>query len=115
VPRRGLTHPRTFGTYPRVMGLYVRERGVLDSADAVRRCTAEPARRFGLKGRGLLGDGAHADLVVFDPRTVEDRATYRHTLPPSGIRHVFVGGRPAVADGRVTGVKAGRLVGCRGQ
>lgn len=110
VPREGLTHPRTFGTYPRVLGFYVRDQRVLDLPDAIRRCTSEPARRFGLAGRGILADGAHADIVVFNPQTVADGGTYRKTAAPTGIAHVFVGGRAVVEDGRATGVKAGSFI-----
>ena len=106
----GNTHPRFSGTFPRVLGRYVRELGALELEDAIRKMTSLPARTFGLKNKGLVMEGFDADLVVFDPRTIEDRATYKEpTLPPRGIHHVWVNGEPAVKGGRVTGATSGRV------
>jgi N-acyl-D-amino-acid deacylase len=106
----GKPHPRLYGTFPRVLGPYVRN-GTLRLEDAVRRMTAAAAHRFGLVGRGLLVPGAWADVVVFDPATIADRATYEapHQYPV-GIRHVLVNGVPVVRDGEVTGARPGRVL-----
>ena len=72
----GKPHPRVYGTFPRILGRYVRERKDLTLEEAVRKMTSFPAQRFGLKDRGLIAEGKAADLVVFDPETVLDRATY---------------------------------------
>jgi len=104
-------HPRGSGNNPRVLGRYVRERGVLDLPTAIRKMTIVPARAFGLVDRGELRVGAFADLVVFDPTTVADRATWDDPLaPPAGIRAVFVNGALAVDRGQATGVRAGHVV-----
>jgi len=107
----GVPHPRTYGSTARVLGTYVRERGALSLAAAVAKLTSVPAARLGLRDRGVLREGALADLVVFDPATVADVATY--TAPsrtPVGIQHVIVAGRLAIEDGRETGIRAGRLL-----
>lgn len=95
---RGKPHPRSYGTFPRVLGRYVREEGLLPLEEAVRKCTALPAARLGLTDRGLLQPGMRADIVVFDPATILDTATFedphRH---PDGIAWVIVNGVIAVA------------------
>jgi N-acyl-D-amino-acid deacylase len=104
-------HPRGAGNNPRVLGRYVRERGVLPLATAIHKMTQVPARAFGLADRGELRVGAFADLVVFDPATIADRATYEDPMrPPEGIRAVFVNGQLAVDRGQVTGVRAGAVL-----
>jgi N-acyl-D-amino-acid deacylase len=107
----GRPHPRTYGSTARVLGSYVRDRGVLSLETAVAKMTAVPAARLGLRDRGVIREGAVADLVVFDPATVADVATYlspaRH---PLGIDHVIVNGHAAVLDGVETGERPGRLL-----
>jgi N-acyl-D-aspartate/D-glutamate deacylase len=111
VPKPGLPHPRWAGTFPRVLGHYARDLGLLSVETAVHRMTGLAAARFGLTGRGVLRDGARADLVVFDPATVGDRATYTEPLlPPSGIQRVLVAGRTVVRDGTVTAERPGRML-----
>lgn len=108
-------HPRAYGTYPRVLGRYVRERGVIALEEAVRRMTSAPADLLGFAERGRIAPGLVADLVVFDPATVADRATF--TAPhqyPVGIPHVFVGGVAVVRDGAVTGARPGVVLRGRG-
>ena len=107
----GVPHPRTYGSTARVLGEYVRERGVVGLETAVAKLSAVPAERVGLRDRGTVREGAHADLVVFDPATVADLATYeRPAVHPAGIRDVIVNGRPAVRAGRETGERPGRLL-----
>ncbi len=100
--------PKSFGTFPLVLGSYVRDRGVLALPDAIRRITAEPARRLGLADRGTLAPGQAADLVVFDPTTIGNVATEADPAArPTGIERVMVNGAWAVVDGRATGTRAG--------
>jgi len=107
----GRPHPRTYGTTARVLGRYVRDRGVQSLEVAVARLSSVPAARLGLRDRGVIREGAIADLVVFDPDTVLDRAT--DTEParyPAGIDHVVVNGRVAIRDGAETGERPGLLL-----
>jgi N-acyl-D-aspartate/D-glutamate deacylase len=105
------THPRNYGTYPRVLGRYVREAGVLSWESAIRKMTALPAATIGTIDRGVLAVGMVADITVFDPKTVIDRATYESPAQLSeGIRHVLVNGRIALRDGTVTGEQSGRVL-----
>ncbi len=107
----GVPHPRTYGSVPRVLGHYVRERGVIALEAAVAKLTSVPAARLGLRDRGVVREGAFADLVVFDPATVADRATYETpALHPTGIDAVIVNGVVAVRDGVETGARPGRLL-----
>jgi N-acyl-D-amino-acid deacylase len=107
----GVPHPRAYGSTPRVLGRYVRERGVLPVEVAVAKLSSVPAARLGLRARGIVREGWAADLVVFDPETVIDQATYeRPARFPTGIPHVVVNGRLAVRDGIETGESAGRLL-----
>jgi N-acyl-D-amino-acid deacylase len=104
-------HPRLWGTFPRVLGHYCRELGLFDLEEAVHRMTLLPACRFGLAGRGAIAAGAYADITVFDPATIIDRATFAApTQPAAGIAHVFVNGRPVWSDGRPTGERPGRAL-----
>jgi N-acyl-D-amino-acid deacylase len=104
-------HPRLWGTFPRVLGHYSRELGLFGLEEAVRRMTGLPARRFGLSGRGVIAAGAYADIAVFDPATVLDRATFEApTRPAAGIEHVFVNGRPVWSGGASIGECPGRAL-----
>mgnify|MGYP003788772321 CR=1 FL=1 len=104
-------HPRGYGTFPRVLGVYVRERGVISLEEAVRRMTSATADRLGFEGRGRIDVGAIADLTVFDPETVLDRATFAEPHQyPVGIPHVFVRGIAVVRDGEVTGARPGAIL-----
>ncbi len=104
-------HPRGFGAFPRVLGRYVRERGVLSLEEAVRKMTSLAAGHLGLRDRGRLVAGAYADLVLFDPATVTDRATTAdpHALA-TGIERVWVNGQAVFAGGSATGAKPGRVL-----
>jgi N-acyl-D-amino-acid deacylase len=111
---RGQPHPRLYGTMPRVLGEYVRERKVLDLAEAIRRMTSLSCDRFGLLDRGRIEEGAWADLVLFDPATVRDTATYDDPQQePEGIACVIVNGEVAYEDGVHTGAGAGRMLAYR--
>ena len=104
-------HPRAYGTFPRILGRYVREQGVLGLEEAVRKMTSLPARRIGLLDRGLLRPGAFADVTVFDPRTIIDKATFEapHQYA-EGIVHVFVNGQSVLETGKFTSALPGRFL-----
>jgi N-acyl-D-amino-acid deacylase len=105
------SHPRGAGTFPRVLGRLVRERHWLTLPDAVRKMTSLPAQRLGLRDRGSLRKGTFADLVLFDPETIVDRATFDKPLElPVGVKVVFVNGVQVWSDDRPTGSKPGRML-----
>lgn len=107
----GPYHPRAYGTYTRVLGRFVREEGVLPLEDAVRKMSAAVAQRLGIRDRGLLREGLLADVVIFDPATVADRATFDEPHQLSiGVREVWVNGVRVLQDGEHTGAKPGRIV-----
>ncbi len=111
LPHDASPHPRLWGTFPRVLGHYARDVGLFALEEAVRKMTGLPAERFGLQGRGRLDVGAWADLTVFDPGSIIDRATWdRPTEPAAGIRMVVVNGRPVWRDGAPTGERPGRFI-----
>jgi N-acyl-D-amino-acid deacylase len=101
--------PRTWGSFPRILGQFVRDEALLSLEEAVRKMTSAPAARLGLRDRGVVRDGAVADLVVFDPATVRSTATYDEPRSyPIGIEQVIVAGTAVVADGQHTGATPGR-------
>lgn len=104
----GRAHPRNFGTFPRVLGTYVREQSVLSMQEAIRKMTGLPAGILGLTDRGILKTGYLADVVVFDPARVADRATYLKPAYPIGIEYVLVNGTPVVYEAEPTGTRPGR-------
>lgn len=111
IPLPGKPHPRWAGTFARVMGHYARELGTLELATAIKKATRDSAERFGLRDRGSLEVGRWADVVVFDPAEIADRATYADPLlPPVGVPHVIVNGVVAVEDGRLTGRRPGTVL-----
>jgi N-acyl-D-amino-acid deacylase len=104
-------HPRAYGSFARLLGKYVREEGVVPLEEAVRRLTSFPAENLGIRRRGRLETGYFADVVVFDPATVIDKATFQEPHQyAEGVAHVFVNGVQVVRDGRHTGAKPGRVV-----
>ena len=105
-------HPRLWGTFPRVLGHYTRQLKLFTLAEAVSKMTGLPAKRFGFRKRGLVREGYYADLVVFDPKTVSDKATYEEPKQQSvGIDLVMVNGRIAFQDGHMTDTgRAGRVL-----
>ncbi len=104
-------HPRAYGNFARLLGRYVRDEGVISLEEAVRKSTTQPAANLGIRRRGSLTPGYYADVVVFDPETVQDHATFAepHQLA-EGVAHVFVNGAHTVGDGAHTGALAGRVV-----
>jgi N-acyl-D-amino-acid deacylase len=103
--------PRTHGSYPRILGQFVRDEAILGLEDAIWKMSGGPAARLGLKARGTIRDGAAADLVVFDPKTVRANATYDEPRQfPTGIEHVIVNGRLVVDAGAHTGARPGRAL-----
>jgi N-acyl-D-amino-acid deacylase len=104
-------HPRAYGSFARVLGKYVRDEHVLSMPDAVRKLAAQPSANLGLAKRGLLQPGMFADIVVFDPLTIADRATFEKPhVYATGMRHVFVNGVQVLKDGEHTGQKPGRAL-----
>jgi len=107
----GKPHPRLYGTYPRVLGRFVREKGVLTLEEAIRKMTGAPAQLLRLMDRGIIREGYWADIVVFDPNTIEDKATYENPLEkPVGVRHVFVNGEMTVKDNQFLGHTCGMVI-----
>ena len=105
------THPRAYGNFARMLGKYVREERVVSLPEAVRKMSALPAGNLGLAGRGRIREGDFADIVVFDPATVADKATYEEPHQYAvGMKHVFVNGVQVLRDGEHTGAKPGRAV-----
>jgi dihydroorotase/N-acyl-D-amino-acid deacylase len=108
---RALVHPRTFGNYPRILGKYVRDEHVIPLEDAIRKMTSAVADRLSIRDRGLLEPGMYADIVVFDPATIADRATYEQPKQLSvGVRDVWVNGTQVIRNGTHTGAKPGRAL-----
>ena len=105
------THPRSYGTYPRILGRFVRDERILTLEDAVRKMTSAVADRLSLRDRGELREGMYADVMIFDPNTIIDRATYEkpHQLSV-GMKYVIVNGVAVISDGKVTGAKPGKVV-----
>ena len=110
-PGEGHPHPRAYGTFPRVLGEYVREQKLMSLETAIYKMTGMPAKRLRLDGRGVLREGAFADVVILDPRTVRDQATFLSPHQyPVGIETVIVNGVVAVANSTPTGARAGRVI-----
>ena len=111
IPAGSKPHPRAWGTYPRILGRYVRDEGVISLSDAIHKMSGMPADKFNLAGRGYVREGGFADLVVFDPETVIDEATYEYPkTPPIGMPHVIVNGNFVVRDGVHTHARVGRAL-----
>ena len=107
----GKPHPRAYGTFPKVLRKYVIEDKVITLEDAIRKMTSLPASKIGLKKRGIIKEGFYADIVIFDPNNIKDKATYTNPRQyPEGIKYVFVNGRIVVENGRLTGIKSGKIL-----
>jgi N-acyl-D-amino-acid deacylase len=107
----GKPHPRAYGTYPRVLGRYVREKGIITLEDAIRKMTSLPAQRMGIQDRGLLKEGMYADITIFNPDTIIDKATYvePHQFP-IGVDYVLVNGHIVVEKGKHSGALPGKII-----
>ena len=104
-------HPRAYGNFARLLGKYVREEKVIPLEDAIRKLTSQPATNLKLKKRGMLAPGYFADVVVFDPNTISDHATFDEPHQYStGVIDVWVNGTRVLADGEHTGASGGRFV-----
>lgn len=111
VDATGLPHPRSYGTFPRIIARYVREEQLLSLPEAIRKMTSLPAQTMKLQGRGVIGEGMWADIVVFDYEAIEDRATWESPMRvPTGIDRVIVNGVVVVEAGRHTGATPGRVL-----
>jgi N-acyl-D-amino-acid deacylase len=108
---KGKPHPRGFGSFPRFLGTYVRNSGLTNMSEAVHKITMLPAATFGIHKRGVLRKGAFADIVVFDYKTINDKATFSEPfLRPEGIHYVVVNGEPALWEGVPTGIRSGKIL-----
>ena len=108
---KSAAHPRAYGNFARLLGRYVRDEKIISLSEAVRRLTSLPATTLGLKDRGLVKSGMFADVVIFDPQTIADRATFEKPHQYSvGVRDVFVNGRHVLKNGEHTGAKPGRAL-----
>ena len=112
----GQGHPQASSTFPKYLRRMVRETGCLSLVEAVRKATLAPALRMGLRGKGRVGPGADADMVVFDPRAIAETGEFapgRPDSPPKGIRAVLVSGVPVAEGGALTGQCPGKLIAAR--
>src|SRR5205823_175379 len=108
---KSIPHPRAYGTFARVLGKYVRDEKAIALPEAIRRLSALPATNLGLDHRGFLKEGMFADVVVFDPATIADHATFEKPQQyATGVKHVFVNGVQVIKDGEHTGAKPGRAL-----
>lgn len=108
---QGLVHPRSYGTYPRILGKYVREERAMRLEEAVRKMSSAAANRLFIRDRGLLREGYYADIVVFNQKTIGDRATFENPHQVStGVHHVFINGIAVIKNGKHTDAKPGRIV-----
>jgi len=108
---KGVAHPAAYGTYPRILGRNVREKGLLTLEEAIRKMTSLPASRVGLKDRGRIEKGMKADIVLFNPLTVKDKATYENPRQLSeGIEYVLINGHIVVEEGKYQGGFAGKVL-----
>jgi N-acyl-D-amino-acid deacylase len=108
---RGKPHPRGFGSFPRFLGTYARDKSLMSLESAVQKATMLPAKTFGIRNRGVLKKGACADIVVFDPGKINDRATFgKPFLKPDGVTFVIVNGVLSLKDGELTVLRGGRIL-----
>ncbi len=108
---KGKPHPRGFGSFPRFLGKYVRDGKLMSMSEAIHKITMLPAKTFGISKRGILKKGLFADIVIFDPEKIIDRATFHEPfLRPEGIYYVIVNGLPIMWEGELTGINAGKVL-----
>ena len=107
----GFPHPRVYGTFPRVIGHYARDKGVLSMQEAIKKMTSMPAKRLGLMDRGVLADGKKADLVIFNPEKIIDKATFEKPHQyPEGINYVIINGKIVLENGTFNDLKSGEIL-----
>ncbi len=108
---KGIPHPRNYGAFPRFLSLYARQKKLVSLPDAIKKMTSMPAAKMGLRDRGIIKKGYFADLVIFDPESIKDRATYTQPKQyPAGIDKVFVNGKVVVDKGEHTGELPGKVL-----
>jgi N-acyl-D-amino-acid deacylase len=108
---KSMPHPRAYGNFAKLLGKYVREEKLISLEEAIRKLTNLPATNLGLDHRGLIKNDYFADIVVFDPKTIIDRATYEKPHQyAEGVKHVFVNGVQVLRDGEHTGTKPGKAL-----
>ncbi|NWF98173.1 MAG: D-aminoacylase [Nitrospirae bacterium] len=108
---RGNPHPRGFGSFPKFVGKYVRDKSIMELKEAIFKITSLPSETFGLQNRGLIKEGFYADIVIFDYKKIHDNATFEKPfLKPSGIQYVFINGKPVLYEGKITGIRPGRIL-----
>ena len=106
-----IVHPRCFGTFPRILGKYVLEQKVLSLENAIEKMTSKPAKKIGLKNRGVLQKGFYADITIFDPKTIRDKADFNNPYQYSeGVEQVIINGKMVIENGEHTGELAGRVL-----
>jgi N-acyl-D-amino-acid deacylase len=111
LPHDPRPHPRLWGTFPRVLGRYSRDEKLFPLSTAIHKMTGLPAQRFHLHNRGLIRENFHADLVLFDPETILDTATFTDPVRPAqGIHSVWVNGTPVYTSAGATGARAGKFL-----
>lgn len=111
ITAKGMPHPRGFGSFPRLLGRYVREQGVITLNEAIYKMTGLPAKIFRINKRGIIAEGFFADITVFDPEKINDRADFNSPFKRAeGIYHVFINGVPVMMDGKLTGALPGRII-----
>ncbi|MBE0427378.1 MAG: D-aminoacylase [Nitrospirae bacterium] len=109
--RKGKPHPRGFGSFPIFLGRYVRDGSLMNLSEAVKKITMIPAKTFGIDKRGIITEGAFADIVVFDHERITDRATFDDPyLKPKGIHYVIINGLTVLWEGELTGIRPGRIL-----
>ena len=104
------THPRAFGTFPRVLRRYVFDKQVITLPFFVRKVTMLPASILGLDNRGMIKEGYQADIMVFNPETIRDRATFEENMYSEGVEYLLINGKFAIDGGQFTGVLAGEVI-----
>jgi N-acyl-D-amino-acid deacylase len=108
---KGKPHPRGFGTFPRFLGKYVRDEKLMSMSGGINKITMLPAQIFGIHERGIIRKGAYADIVIFDPEKIIDKATFKNPfLKPEGIHYVFINGVPALRERHLTGSNSGKIL-----
>lgn len=111
ITKKGKPHPRGFGSFPRFLGRYVRDNSLMSMNKAIEKITKLPAETFGIFNRGVIKEGAYADIVIFDYNRLTDKATFDNPfLKPDGIYYLIINGSPVIWEGELTGIRPGRIL-----